>query len=250
MRLLGFLGLLVILVIIVLVVGMGGKAASQPRAQVEQDMKMRFHMRANFGVLRTMERLLVHGKIDEARDLADAIAKAPDELGTSPFARQTTRVRERAAALASTTSVNEALREAARLAAACGSCHVDTGARPAFDTPPSVPADEATITARMARHVWASDRLWEGMLGNSDTAWRAGLDVLAATPLPASELGSERTALAKRLQRLATEARAHKGTLDLGARAVVYGDLLVTCAACHAKKPSDEAAREPVGPRR
>jgi hypothetical protein len=87
------------------------------------------------------------------------------------------------------------------------------------------------------------------MMGNSDTAWRAGLDVLAATPLPASELGSERMALAKQLQRPAMETGARKGTLDLSARAVAYGDLLVTCAACHAKNPSDEArgARHAAG---
>lgn len=32
----------------------------------------------------------------------------------------------------------------------------------------------------MARHLWATDRLWEGMVGGDDDAWRDGLDVLAA----------------------------------------------------------------------
>ena len=238
---------LVLLVACAAVLHGDARAEPPPRQRFEQNMMVRFHMHENFGLLRTMERLLIHGKIDQARDLADAIARAPDEPGTAAWATQTTRVRQHAAALASTTSVNEALRESARLAAACGGCHVDAGAQPDFLTPRPAPPDDATLTARMARHLWATDRLWEAMLGNAEPPWRAGLDVLAATPLPSSELGSERAALARQLQRLASTARTRQA-LELPARATAYGELLVTCAACHAKPPSNQASREAVTP--
>ena len=221
----------------------GAHADPAPGDRFEHDMMVRFHMHENFGVLRVMERGLIHGKIDEAHDLADAIARAPDEPGTGAWVVQIKRVRERAAALAKTTSVNEALRDEAWLAAACGSCHVDSGAQPEFSARPAVPADRGTIESRMARHLWASDRLWEAMLGNADAPWRAGLDVLAATPLPASELGSDRVALGKQLQSQASDARAQRSTLDLSGRAAAYGEILVTCAACHAKKPANDASR-------
>ncbi|MEO8551843.1 MAG: hypothetical protein ABI678_17825, partial [Kofleriaceae bacterium] len=68
--------------------------------------------------------------------------------------------------------------------------------------------------------------------GLSDDAWTAGLDVLAATPLPGTELATARQALARTLQRDARRAK----TVKAGERAAVYGDLLVTCAACHATR--------------
>jgi hypothetical protein len=86
----------------------------------------------------------------------------------------------------------------------------------------------------MARHLWATDRLWEGVVGSSDDAWRAGLDVLAVTPLPAAQLGDERAMIAHRLRRLAEDARKTRGGGQLVERARDYGEILVTCAACHA----------------
>jgi hypothetical protein len=85
----------------------------------------------------------------------------------------------------------------------------------------------------MARHRWAADRLWEGVIGNSDVAWHAGLDVLAAAPLdePANRAG-----LARQLQRQAENAR-RPGPGTLTARAAVYGEILTTCASCHTTKP-------------
>ena len=235
------------LALVLIAIGVHGAARAEPKPskRFEDNMMVRFHMHENYGVLRTMERLLVHGKIDAARDLADAIARAPEVPGMSTWAAQTARVRKSAAALASTTSVNEALREEARLAAACGGCHVDSGAQPEFSTPPALPPDRPTLDARMARHVWATDRLWESLLGNADAPWRTGLDVLAATALPSAAIGGDRAVRAKQFQRLAADTRTRRGTLDLSARAVAYGEILVACAGCHAQKPSDQASSAP-----
>jgi hypothetical protein len=82
----------------------------------------------------------------------------------------------------------------------------------------------------MARHVWATDRLWEAVVGAEDAPWRQGLEVLAAAPLPFVSADDGRRALGRTLQRLATSAR----TLDrLDDRGRAYGQLLETCAACH-----------------
>lgn len=203
-----------------------------PEKQFEQDMMVRFHMHENFGVLHTLQQFLVRGRFDAAKQLAGAMAQAPDEPGLSTWAAQTARVREKALAIANARNLEEALRAEAHLAQACASCHVDSGAQPEFDHVPTLPPDRATVEARMARHVWASDRLWEGMLGNADDSWRSGLDVLAATPLPNDMLGRARTPIAKTLQRLAKDARKET---TLAGRADSYGEILVQCAACHAQ---------------
>lgn len=206
---------------------------SPPTQRFERDMMMRFHMHSSFDTVRGIERLLIRGKLDDARYFASSLASEADIPGLSPWAKQVALVRERAAAVAAAVGIDDACRREAKLAEACASCHADAGAAPEFQPPPSVPADQPTIAARMARHQWAADRIWEGMVGDADDAWRAGLDVLAATPLAWPELGSDRAALARHLQQLAEEAR-HPAKADRDERTRLYGEILVACAACHA----------------
>ena len=205
-----------------------------PQQRFEHDMLVRFHMHESFGMLRAIELVLVRGKLDEGKHLARAIAEAPDEPGLASFARRAATVRARAAEVAAADTTDDALHAEARLAQACADCHADAGVLPELADPPRLPPDDGTTTTRMARHRWATDRLWEGIVGNSDEAWRAGLDVLAQAPLPASELGKQRTAIAHRLQQLAEQARRMPATDLPRDRAGEYGDILVTCAACHA----------------
>jgi cytochrome c553 len=206
-----------------------------PSAQFEHDMMVRYHMHGNLDLMRAIERLLLRGKLDESRELARAIAAAPTDPDLGAWAAQAATVRERAAALAAAPGLDEACRRVARLAEACASCHVETRVQPELRTPPPVPPDKDTLAARMARHRWAADRLWEGMVGGDDGPWRAGLAVLAATPLRWPEL-SERRSFARLLQQLADQARQRASTDSLADRARSYGDLLVTCAACHTMK--------------
>jgi len=204
--------------------------ADTPTPTPEHDLAMRFHMHRNFDLLRAIERLLIRGKLDEARRFAEAIATAPDEPAHGPWAAHAVAVRDRAMAVARATSVDDALRKETRLAAACGDCHREHRGSGMFERPPAAPPDQPTLDARMARHRWAADRLWEAVVGDADDAWRAGLDLLAAAPL---ELGADRAPLARELQRLASTARgARRPVVD---RAGTYGEILVTCAGCHAK---------------
>jgi hypothetical protein len=200
-----------------------------PPQRFERDMMMRFHMHASFDAVRGIERLLIRGKLEDARYFARALAAEPDPPGLAAWARQIAAVRERAAAVAAAPGIEEACRREARLAEACASCHADAGAQPEFQ-PPALPPDQQTVAARMARHQWAADRIWEGMVGDADDAWNAGLDVLAAAPL--SWPGADRAALAHRLQQLAGRAR-HPAKTERADRAGRYGEILVTCAACH-----------------
>jgi cytochrome c553 len=200
-------------------------------------MMMRFHMLSSFDTARAIERLLIRGKLDDARYFAQSLATEPDIPGLAPWAKQVELVRERAAAVGTAPGVDEACRREARLAEACARCHLDASAQADFQPPREAPPDLQTVAARMARHRWAADRVREGMIGGSDDAWRAGLDVLAATPLSWPDPGSNRKDLARQLQHLADQARHPVGS-DLAERARLYGEILVTCAACHAQPGS------------
>ncbi len=205
-----------------------------PSKQFEHDMMARFHMHESYALFGTIEHLLVHGKLGEARDLARSIGVAPDEAGLSAWATQAALVRDRATALANATSVDEACRKAAKLAEACASCHVDTNAVPEFRVPPELPPDRPTLDARMTRHVWAVERVREGVIGAVEEPWQAGLDVLAQAPFPWPADDADRAPLGRRIHDVADRARKRGATDTSADRATTYGELLVTCAGCHA----------------
>jgi hypothetical protein len=121
-----------------------------PPQRFERDMRMRFHMHASFDAVRGIERLLIRGKLDDARYFARSLATEPGAPGLAPWAQQIALVRERAAAVATAPGIDEACRREARLAEACARCHADASAGPEFQPPPALPADQQTVAARMA----------------------------------------------------------------------------------------------------
>ncbi len=206
----------------------------EPRERFERDDLQRLHMHENFDLLRAIERLLIVGKLDEARRFAAAISEAPHTPAHGPWATHVVTVRDRAAAVSRATTVDQAVRLVAALSGACAACHVESGVAPEFRTFPA-PPDQDTIEARMLRHRWAADRLWEGIVGGVDEPWRAGLDVLAARPLDWGPAGSDRVVLARTLQRSALDAKKQR-VPTLETRTKTYGEMLVSCAGCHTAK--------------
>jgi len=207
-----------------------------PSQRFERDLMTRLHMHASFDTARAIERLLIRGKLEDARYFARSLASEADVPGLEPWGAQIALVRERATAVGTATSLDDACRAEALLAAACATCHAAAGAQPEFRAPPALPVEQQTVASRMARHQWAADRLWEGMIGDAEEPWRAGLDVLAAAPLTFPDREAYRAGLALRLQHLADQARhpVSDGPIE---RSRLYGEILVTCEACHASSP-------------
>lgn len=192
--------------------------------------RVRYHMRQHFNDLRTIERMLVAGKLEEAKTLAFMLTQPVNVVPDNADSRE---VSLAVGGLINARTIDEALYAEARTASACAQCHVKAQKLPVFRTPSQAPADLPTITAQMARHQWAVDRIWEGIVGASDEHWRAGLYVLATSALPqTTPKGPE---LATRLQQLARAALDSK-TTALAERAEAYGEMLVTCAGCHSAK--------------
>jgi hypothetical protein len=216
-----WLGLLVVLG------GCQPSMADPPKRERDPDT-MRMHMQGNFDLSRAIERLLIRGKLDDAKRFASAIAMVPDPPAHGPWASRVVAVRDHAGALSRATSVDQGIREVARLGAACGDCHTDVSGSLSFENPPAVPPDKPTIEARMLRHRWAADRMWEGIVGNSDKAWRAGLEILSTSPLPQS---GGRAELAVQLKKLADRGRRENARVV--GRATIYGEILQVCASCH-----------------
>ena len=189
-------------------------------------------MRAHLRDLRDVERLLIAGKLDDAKTRAYLLTKPASDFGMSRWQREVDAVSEGARSLDAATSVEQALRVEVQIAAACARCHVRTQTLPVIAEPAAAPADDGTPSARMARHEWAVDRLWEGVVSGSEHHWRLGLDILATTPLPQTVLAGGHT-FAARLHGQARHELAVQTIESPENRARAYGEILVTCSACH-----------------
>jgi mono/diheme cytochrome c family protein len=151
--------------------------------------------------------------VDELRSFTSLAARAPD--------------------------VESAASAVARVGAACGACHTSlrTGPRYPEGTRGGPPPAEHDVAGRMRRHRWAADRLWEGLIGPSDEAWRAGAQVLRDAALYTDALTQD-VAQYEQVTKLAWtvhEVGARADVMrDRHQRAELYGQLLGTCARCHA----------------
>jgi mono/diheme cytochrome c family protein len=140
-------------------------------------------------------------------------------------------------ALAKEESIEGLARGAATLASRCGSCHLATTSITTFSWT-EAPADDGDSKARMQRHLWAMDRLWEGLVGPSEMSWQEGTVVLLAAPFPVDRLPVDAKSQADakvQLAKIAALAQKAKGAVEAEDRMAVYGELLGTCSGCHTK---------------
>lgn len=143
-------------------------------------------------------------------------------------------MRQAAQALSEASSLVDAAGAVGRIGAACGQCHQATGSRPGIESQIE-PSAGATLPSRMARHQWAADRMWEGLVNPSDESWIRGAEVLLEAPLGQAEIpgfgGSRAAQMGERVHQLANRARSQ---FEPAERASLYGELLSTCSVCHA----------------
>jgi cytochrome c553 len=184
----------------------------------------RYHMVRHFGDLLDITHLLLAGKLDDARTRAFLLTRPPGDQA----------VEAAAAALGRAASISDACRLTAKVAEACASCHVQIPRVWRAPAVPEEPPPEPNLEVRMQRHQWAADRLWEGVVLGDDRRWRQGLEVLAMRPVPMPK--DDR--LAYRLQAMAVDSlgQLEQRSDTYVTRAHAYGEMLVTCTACHRRQ--------------
>ena len=152
------------------------------------------------------------------------------------------RLLESAAQIAEEDEAGPIAGQVGQMAAACGNCHraVDGGPRFAVGSE----AGEGGSTARhMIRHLWAVDRMWEGLVGPSEDSWMAGAQALSQEwdgtedLIRRSASPEQARAFLTRLNRLAGSAVS---ATTQEARAAVYGDVLKSCVGCHGQRALPE----------
>ena len=194
------------------------------------------HMDEHFGAAVDVQTAVIRGDLAEAVEQAAWLANhpVPSDLPN----RVLTHVGElRAAArdASSATSIAQAAAATARVGVACGACHASSAAGPGFlpGSPPELGPDVAT---RMTGHIWATDRMWEGLISPSEESWQTGAAILSASLLSPRLVTDDSTEVARMnaiVEEVAGIATFAQRTAEWERRGALYGQLLPNCSACH-----------------
>lgn len=203
-------------------------------------------MREHFEKGLALERALIDGDLEAARGPARWLESwtVGDEVSLEGRAHVTA-IKAAAKDVVEATEVRAAAMALGEMARHCGACHQDAGVGIAFTEDDQIEGE--STWAHMARHEWAADRLWEGLVGPSDAAWERGATELAEAPLhgPSEDVSAEVQALANRVHGIGASAASQR---DPQERAGHFGELLTTCAECHGQVQPAAAERSQVGP--
>lgn len=179
---------------------------------------------------------IVEGDLQRVKEAATWIVTREEKTSLPPGSEDYERAMlGHAAMVARAQTLQSAADRTGHLAAACGSCHQSMARGPRFVIGSALP-DGDSREAQMIRHLWAADRMWEGLVGPSDAAWSAGASALAETgpalvqALRTSTTGGVSAGLIQEVRAVAGEAALAETQED---RADVYGRMLGTCSRCH-----------------
>jgi hypothetical protein len=205
--------------------------AEEPKATPTLDKKMQDH----FTWAGAMKAAVIAGKLE-------GVTGPAKKLVTSDFGKdlpadwqaQLGPMKAAAKLAAEANDIQGASLAFGHVGAACGACHAKLGGPQLELGKP--PGEASGAQAHMQRHVWAADRMWEGLMAPSDDAWKAGSEALIQAPLSKEELAGDQSVpdeiakLAKSVHELGPKGRE---LTDPSARADLYGEFLATCADCH-----------------
>ena len=213
-------------------------ATADPAGPTEKpesdDPPLKQHMQDHFSAIRAIERAVVSGDLATAKERATWLAEHQQHDAVDLWQPHLAALREAALALAGSSDLPGAASAAVKLGLECAACHVTTTAITSFPYEPE-PSPGADNKSMMQRHQWAVDRMWEGLIGPSESSWNQGARVLADAPfIPRTELQplQKKTVveLAGTVHDLGKQA---KNETEQESRGRIYGELLTTCSGCH-----------------
>lgn len=183
----------------------------------------------------TMRAALIDGDLERLRQAAGELdARLPIHGMPDSVVSRQAELKSIAGRLAKATMLDVAAGATGELAVSCGSCHAQVGILP---PPPSDEPNGEAWESAMARHSWAADEMWTGLVWNSDARFRQAVEVWNATPLAQPHTADDKRftpevlALEDRVHDLAEQAASK---MEPSRRGALYGEMLATCSACHA----------------
>lgn len=193
-------------------------------------------MKDHFGKALAVHTIIVRGDVAA---LGPAAREWLAEIDRTPWpanaAAPVDAMRRAAREVASATQLGTAASAMGRVLAECGTCHRATGVMPA--TPLAPLHHVGGIVGHMLDHQRALTHLLEGLVVPSASVWRHGAESLQVAPLQDNRLPPDRDEIAalKALERQVHDLGGRAAAADTAeTRAEIYGELVGSCARCHA----------------
>ncbi len=194
----------------------------------------RADMRAHFARATAARDALLAGDVEAAKQHARWLADhGADEGAEVRGPVHFERMKAAAQAVAAAHTLGAASTALADLASACGACHQGADAR--FEAPqPLLPPMDDALRAHMARHAWAVEQMWAGLVTPSEAAWARGAQSLAEAPLHAIDFALEGVD-AKLVPRATTlhGLAASAAAAPAAERGAHFARIIATCGGCH-----------------
>ncbi len=195
------------------------------------------HMHEHLTRISTIKSAIVAGKLEDVREPATWLADHETAAGLpAEFESYVIQMRSYARHVIKAQDLVSAAESVSKMAKTCGNCHLvnDVNLEFGYDQRPR--EDLEDVVTHMQRHQWATDRLWEGLIGPSDSAWNRGTDMLIDAPLQPSDVTTATNHVSE-INNIARRIHALGGigtqTTTPDARSELYAEILGLCASCH-----------------
>jgi mono/diheme cytochrome c family protein len=202
------------------------------------------HMHGHLDQISEIKEAVIAGNLADTREPATWLAthEAPQGLVKAwlPYVEE---MRRYAARVAEATDLVGAASAVSEIARTCGDCHRASGLSIAFGFDERPPEELQSLMTQMQRHLWAADRMWEGLIGPSDLAWNRGAAILSEVHLATTDIAgssAEGASAAENQIQISDLLRRARGMGEQGGlatsvelRSGLYGEFLSLCATCH-----------------
>ncbi|MFO0548105.1 MAG: hypothetical protein U0271_06940 [Polyangiaceae bacterium] len=191
-------------------------------------------MRQHFAQTTQIQDAVIWGEIEKASRPAGSLADVEGVETLPPkWQESVTQLKDSSRRIRESSDLQEVAAATADIGRACGNCHGKAGGpKIVVNDPPTV--DAKSVASRMQRHKWAAARLWEGLYGPSDAAWKAGASALELDPFPEEVLNKGGVHGRSAASNFRDVAKTLSKAKTSDARGSAYASLLSTCAPCHA----------------
>jgi cytochrome c553 len=195
------------------------------------------HMHGHLTQISAIKAAIVAGRLEDVDGPARWLADHETAMGLPVESESyVTQMKSHARRVSEAQDLGSAAKSVSNMAKTCGNCHLVNEVNLEFGYDQKPHMDLGDVVTHMQRHQWAMDRLWEGLLGPSDTAWKRGADMLIDVPLLPSDV-TRATANTEEIAEIAHRIHALGGigteTKTPDARSELYAELLGLCARCH-----------------
>jgi hypothetical protein len=210
--------------------------SASPAADFAEKIRtVQLHMHIRFAAAHRLEQAIAFGDLDRARGEAKIIMETTEPDIIPIWQPYLDHVRDAAYQVSVSTNLIAAAKTSAILGHQCAQCHTSVKAKITLPAE-RAPTDGVRLATNMASHQWATARMWEGLMMPSTERWNQGATVLAKAPLaivaegdlPADQAVGDDVSRVRLLAGRALKAES------MDDRTNVYGELLATCAGCHA----------------